>query len=367
MYENEKGNKRVIELLVLWTKQKIFVTVFIPIMLLLIAIMGIFQFSSVKESSLTQAEYAIGFIGIILVILGLYYTLLSLVFRILSFRPLILVIGLGYLGLSFYELNIKFHGTWIYRGTILGMEYYLPLISILLLGLFIIRIGCKIVEDHIFPGINKLPILNKIGHDMDYAPLWIYLTKINDGANEEPANWKVEKVYYDQFHYFIGETEVQNIKEPNYEIANNWHSFNESIQRNKIPGIVKILLIAIILIITALVTTYDWGDNNLVIYQTILFTITIILFISVFNGIKRNVLERIDFLDKKYLMTEKKVETLWNLAEKKAQLIIKDKITNPFETNWETGSWSTEEHVVSKKKQLFFRVFDTRNWMRKVL
>ena len=75
MYENEKGNKRVIELLVLWTKQKIFVTVFIPIMLLLIAIMGIFQFSSVKESSLTQAEYAIGFIGIILVILGLYYTL----------------------------------------------------------------------------------------------------------------------------------------------------------------------------------------------------------------------------------------------------------------------------------------------------
>ena len=367
MFENEKGDTRVIELLVLWTKQKIFVTVFIPIMLFLIALMGIFHFSSVKQSSITQTEYAIIFIGLILSLLGLYYTLLSLIFKIFSFRPLMLIIGLGYLGLSFYDLDIKFHGIWAFRKTLFGMELYIPLIAMVLFAIFIIRIGCKLLEDHVYPGINKWPLLNKIGHDMDYAPLWVFLTKTNDDASDDPGNWKIDRVYYDQYHYFIGTTEVYNQKIANYEIANNWHSFNEAFEENKIPGKLKILTIAVVLFITGLVTIYDWGDTNLVIYQTILFGLAIMLFISFFNGIKRNVLVNIDFTKKKYLMTDQKIESLWNLAEKKAQLIITDKITNPFGANWETGSWSTEEQVVSKKKQFFFKIFNTRNLIRKII
>ncbi|OLS22227.1 MAG: hypothetical protein HeimC3_32310 [Candidatus Heimdallarchaeota archaeon LC_3] len=344
------GKKRVLQLLMIWTEQRSFVTTVYSVVLALIAILGVVIFSSVKENSRNWAEVSVIIVSTYLITVGIINIYYYYKYNLFSHRITLLFVGFAYLIVSVFDFDEKFDGggyQWIITET--NTEIYLPKISILLVILLILRFFLIVLEKL---KLTNIPIIKSFFsiHSMDYAPIWVYLEKINEKEDSIPENWRIEKVYYDRSHYTVGSWTPQPEEyklRPRFEIRNTWHSINEAKRKNSIILPVKCLLTLLLLelIILSLVfglsTFYLWGQTFLIIFQTAIFVILIIS-IYLFNGELVHQLTEYEIIkDKsgKYQLSSEKIEILWNLTNVESRLKIVDKITQPFADNWKSNVW----------------------------
>jgi hypothetical protein len=192
---------------------------------------------------------------------------------------------------------------------------------------------------------------------MDYAPIWMFLLKTKNDSKNDIENWEITKIYFDRFHYFIGKEDPKHLTKVGnrykFEIKNTWHSINpvKNTLRYKILNVkipiksrnVLIIFLFILLGLLGFLTFVSWGQSYLMILQSLI--ILLMMYgIHSFNNYKicdlideNQINEMTD--NEKYRITEEKIKTLWNLNDRKSQLIIKKKIFDPFGSEWEQSTW----------------------------
>ncbi len=194
-------------------------------------------------------------------------------------------------------------------------------------------------------------------HKMDYAPIFVYI-KNRIGSNE----WEFIKACWDQNHYNVGHTDeryhdyLKDNKRIMLMIDNLWHDFtpltqdtarrlherdwnwkksviNRNKMKNRLFKLIILLIVGGVIFQLSLPVLADvisifilgiycyWEFSNLARSDSKY---------QLADGLKRN-----DLGPQENHLTHDKLETLWCLRKKKEQLIIRDRLQNPFYTNSE--------------------------------
>ncbi|MHA1410619.1 MAG: hypothetical protein ACTSQY_10005 [Candidatus Odinarchaeia archaeon] len=184
-------------------------------------------------------------------------------------------------------------------------------------------------------------------HEMDYQPIFIYLTK-------EKGEWQISMVRFDVWHYKIQTARREELIKGNFLekkdgkeivkiiIDNNWHSMRLMKTDYKIVGIIAaaifIFFIAdtILAVVTSIIFGVDYGFSVLYfLIGDLVFLIGPIIFwvaaLVVYTfSTKELPTKDFDPKDSRYHLTQEKLVVLWNLAETEAKLISRHKIQDPF-------------------------------------
>jgi hypothetical protein len=364
--ESLDKKKRVLQVLLIWTRQRAFMSRFFAMIFILISIISVLQLSSVKPESQSWAEWSIILISLYLLLYFIYYSITSLILWHVNFRLLIGIMGIVFFFSSHFDLTEKSNGNGLLFTLFNDVELYISITSIIFLLSALLFLGLRFLENMGFLGfMYRLPILS-LGHEMDYAPVWVFLKKKHYSESvqdSEPFNWKIDEIRYDRLHYFIGKIKIEaEESELQFEIRNRWHSFNISIITTLFSKKIKILLIFVEIIIFGLITGLLWGEVALIFVQTVIGIIIITTVVSLYNSFEFNFTEDFkensDQTDNSNILTPSKIDTLWNLEDKKSRLKITDKLFNPFNCEWEKGKWDKESTNILiyyiRKYLLFF-------------
>ncbi|MHA1984802.1 MAG: hypothetical protein ACW967_10630 [Candidatus Hodarchaeales archaeon] len=360
---------RVLQILLIWTRQRAFMSRFFAMIFILISIISILQLSSIKPESQSWAEWSIVLISLYLLFYFIYYSITSLILWHVNFRLLIGIMGIVYYFSSHFDLTEKSNGNGFLFTLLDGVEIYISLTSIIFLLIAFIFLVLRFLENiGVLGFLYRLPVLS-LGHDMDYAPLWVFLKKKHYSESvqdSEPFNWEISDIRYDRLHYFIGKVKVETEEnEIQFEIRNRWHSFNISILTSLLSKKIKFFLIFLEIILFGIITGLLWGEISLIFLQTVIGIIIITTVVSLYNSYEFNFTE--DFKEKSAsnqisnILTPNKIDILWNLKDKKSRLKITDKLFNPFDCEWEKGKWdkeSTNIFVYYIRKYLLFYLSD---------
>lgn len=358
LLESKDKKQRVLQNILIWTKQRFLFSRFYHIMLpLLFGFLGMLIISSVKMDSVKQAVIAVTVVFATLSIIGGPELLQTISYYINNKRriyrnALILpVYGVVFL-IGIYDIYDKIYLGSVDRLLIIPfggnqIEIYLPIVSIVFFGIAILALALSIF-------LRNNPLL--ASHDMDYGPVWVYLTKIkseNELENNNPKDWQINKILYDGYHYDIDSVKRETLERDHnletsnramLEIDNNWHAFYVGTSTSNMLAWLGIT-IAIISVIGMLVATfYYWGSNSLLLLLTLLFIALIIgLYLSAAKFKSTLVLAgstptKEELENAKDILSHGKLDVLWNLRESSARLKIIDKILDPFNEslNWNT-------------------------------
>ncbi len=209
----------------------------------------------------------------------------------------------------------------------------------------VIFIGIAILAELL---IRWQPGVAHLSHEMDYAPVFVYLELDNKGR------WKFDKMRYDRLHYLIGEKTSKEISikkkwipiRPYLVIDNNWHSFDTGR-----PGRIIQILEVIVLIVLAFVGV--WQFLLPVEYtRTAFFVITprwiqilvkIIPFICFLLALRivaawsTEIFDDETLVEHRYHLDDHKLRILWNFKPKEPRFVIRKKLQDPF--NPDEGFW----------------------------
>ncbi|MHA2363667.1 MAG: DUF362 domain-containing protein [Candidatus Hodarchaeales archaeon] len=365
LVESKGGSLRVLQTILIWTKQKFVFSYFYNILLpILLGIFGIVLISSVKENSQLEGIVSVLLVFGVLWLLGgpillqfiyLYRSKKEVVIRNPMFFP---IYGTLYL-IALYDIFDKFSGgtnsLYVLNVGNNAIDINLPLVSIIffviaiLAGLLILFFGNK----HFLAS-----------HDMDYAPIWIYLSKKAYGVeidNSNPVNWELESVCFDAYHYEMGKyskgelIEKKALKDEHVllDIDNNWHSFHlgysSLISETNTLAFIGLLISTISLISLLVFPLYFWGENILILVISVLFLtlmVGLLLVIAQYRYplVKIGVTEAKESLkEPEKVLTPGKLYVLWNLQQDVARLKIHSLLVEPFSKKLDWKRWDDPE------------------------
>lgn len=362
LLESLDGTERVLQLLLVWTKQRYIFSYYYNMMVpFLLGLFGIILVSSAKEESQAEATLAVSLVVAVLWLLGgpilvrslwRYYHDRSIVVRNPQFFP---IYGILFL-VALADIADKFHsqGSQLLFLEVFGnvMDVNVPIVSVLFFGI------TALTGILIFIFGDKTIVAS---HDMDYGPIWVYLTQ-SSGFEElertKPTSWQISRVCFDAYHYDVkcytrGELiELKALRNGRVQIDidNNWHSFHLSssspqAMATNVFSYVGIIIALVSIIGLILAPFVLWGTSYLIILDTILFLtmmgglyLTVALFrsslVEVGVSVFRSTLE-----SPKYYLTPTKLHILWNLRAEEARLKIHEKYLDPFNPNISWKRW----------------------------
>ncbi len=197
----------------------------------------------------------------------------------------------------------------------------------------------------------KIPFVES-QHEMDYAPVFVYLKK------DATGQWDIDYILYDMFHYFCGkalkdELESRGLLErrrkPVLLIDNSWHSFDlERPPRYRwIFAIIIFVLSMIVFILqfTAPLSFYVFlrqftGTLAIDIIRRVIVPLVVfgsLIYVNIYWPTELN--ENENLFEHRYHLTPTKLKILWNLDTQEAQFKIRTKLQDPFNPDpkfWET-------------------------------
>jgi uncharacterized protein (DUF362 family) len=351
--ESKDESERVLQNVLIWTKQKVLFSQFYNFLLpLLLGFLGMLVVSSVKISSLQEGILSILIVSLILSLLGgpllLQFLLVYIQKREIIYRtPIILPIyGIIFL-ITIYDIYDKLFSS---ITILLTIPFGLENIEIVLPTVSMIFFGFAIVTFLLITLFGDKAIL--ASHYMDYGPIWIYLrkkTNINAFDSHNPLHWEIERIYFDAYHYEVEKQDREDLIREKYlkptssfervvlDIDNNWHAFSLSSTTSNLFAWLGVFIGILSFFGLILSPFYFWGTDSLLLILSVLFiilTVSLWLFVARY----RSTLIKIGKTDsKESLSTPKKqfspgkLNILWNLREDHAQLKIRKKILTPFD------------------------------------
>lgn len=212
------------------------------------------------------------------------------------------------------------------------------------------------------------PSFTHATHAMDWAPFFIYITK--DSANK----WQLDKVRYDDFHYYTGTLTHAQLKKrkaltknqrPRFEIPNFWHSFRQNGGWNDkfsvLFGFIILIIAALVGVISFFVPSERLMDNmgmlaSLISPETLIDVIRFVVFpLLIFIGSylvfacwPKDIVDKdIDLADPIYHMTDNRLRIFWNLRGEEPALKVRSKLQDPFMDDEDFGTFRDDlEQIV---------------------
>jgi hypothetical protein len=197
------------------------------------------------------------------------------------------------------------------------------------------------------------PAFTHATHAMDWAPFFIYIKR-------EADEWQLEKVRYDNFHYYAETLTYTQLKrkqalskgqKPRFEIPNFWHSFKPKGGFNNWLAVLFGFLVSIISLLLAVVSFTSPSDGVLISHEVIRFVLVpLLLFIGVYLVLSRwptDVVSKAELSDSIYHLTENRLRIFWNLRGEEPALKVRSKLQDPFMDDEDFGTFRDDlEQIV---------------------
>ncbi len=270
------------------------------------------------------------------ILYGLLFALQILEFLLVLAPPI--VVSFSY----FIEYDFTYLDLLIRSNASLFLDIPFTAIILFLLSIFFLVI---------FIWQPKIPFIES-QHEMDYAPVYVYLKKTSTGE------WDLDYIIFDEFHYFCGKAKKQDLltsgllenhRQPILVIDNSWHSF--SIEKPpRLRWILAIIIFTVSLIVfflqlAAPLSFYIFlrqfvGNLAVDIIRRVIVPLVVfgsLIYVNIYWPTELN--ERENLFENRYHLTPTKLRILWNLQPQEAQLKIKKKMQDPF--NPDPNFWKT--------------------------
>jgi len=388
LLESKGGSLRVIQILLIWTKQRFVFSYFYNILLpLLLGIFGILLVSLIDPTLILE-----GLISIILligVLWGLggsaltqfiqrYRTQNEVIIRNQMYYAIYSIIFLPVVLFDIYsKINDQIISIFTFNGFGTTIKLLLPAVSALLFilaflaGILIILFGNKSLGSH----------------DMDYAPIWIFLSRKVYGTKDDPRNpdhWELAEIRFDEYHYeiksysagvLISKNVLDNDGKVQLEIDNLWHSFHlsKSLTNFQFQAYFSVGLIFLGFIGLIFLPILYINARLLIIALTLSFITLLVGLIQLVAGY-RSFLVKIGTTETKEslkqpekILTAGKLYVLWNLRSELARLKIKEKFIDPFNQNIDWKRWDDPDEQETFLQDDRSSLLSTRGFLRKIL
>jgi hypothetical protein len=335
-----------------WTKQRFFISIWVTVLpLFLLGIMGTLIYSYLTFQTAVVSIMLIGAIFFGLGAIQLSKALRGLTKGAFNFsnQHLFVLFGLVMWSLLLEMFLTKPAPINSTSDIIAGAEDWHPEIPVdELVGNFVVlekKLRFSYVSAiFIIAGIVALyfwwrepPSFTHATHEMDWAPFFVYLKK-------KGTNWELEKVKYDNFHYYAGtktKAELQKEKaisrdgkRARFTIPNFWHSFEPKVSYAPWFSVTIGLLI---FVLTALLAYFSFtsGGSTAIGATTVRFVIIpLLLFFGAYLAFSKwpthMVDKNADFSDPVYHITDKKLHIFWNLKGDEPAFKVRSKFQDPF-------------------------------------
>lgn len=344
--DTENEDNRVIQWIYVWTKQRFFISFWVTVLpLFLLGVVGTLIYSYIMDWK--QAILSVALIGTIYLLLGLS-----------ALKDAIKGLTKGKYYFSNGQLFLVFGAVfWM-----LLVEMYLrdaKLVSNIEDYIVAVDVGERFFETVLLSGHDlslswvgllyfvaaaialiflkvPLPSFTHATHDMDWAPLFIYIKK----KGEE---WRLDKIRFDAFHYFADTVSYESLasskslaknKKPKLEIPNFWHSFRLKTGFNNWFLVLFGFLILIISILLAAITFIGDPEGILGADLVRFVIVPVLLFLGAYLSFSKwpsNVVDKkMDLSDTKYHLTVDRLKIFWNLRGEEPALKVRSKLQDPF-------------------------------------
>ncbi|UCG03256.1 MAG: hypothetical protein JSW11_04545 [Candidatus Heimdallarchaeota archaeon] len=365
----EQSDQRCIQWIYVWTKQRFFISLWLTVLpLFVLGLMGTLVYSYLSFQSAIISVVLIGAIFFLLGARELYSAIKGLTKGRYYFSngQLFIIFGIVFWALlgeiyiskgsqdkelnpgaeTWHELPV---GQEFVDGvsTTLNLEYMLKIswISILFF------VGAVVA---LFFWKWEPPAFTNATHAMDWAPFFIYIRK-------KENKWQLEKVRYDNFHYYAETLTHNKLKQknavtrdqkPRFEIPNFWHSFKPKGAFNDWFAVLFGFLILVISLLIAVISFTSSSDRLLLSHEITRFVIIpLLLFIGVYLIFTRwptdVVSKNVEFSDPIYYLTENRLRIFWNLRGEEPALKVRSKLQDPFMDDEDFGTFRDDlEQIV---------------------
>lgn len=346
--DSENEDNRVIQWIYVWTKQRFFVSFWVTVLpLFILGVLGTLIYSYLDFQN---AIISVALIGSIFLLLGFsalkdalkglakgkYYFSNGQLFVVFG-TVFWLLLGEMYLKEKGFLRNVEESFAFIESGEELIEDIVLgghPLLISRVALFYFIAAAIALILLKV-----KLPAFTHATHDMDWAPLFIYVTK----KGEE---YKLDKIRYDAFHYFADTSTYNSLsqnnaligkKKPKLEIPNFWHSFRIKTGLNNwfyvIAGLV-LLFVSLFLGIITFVGNVEWGNLDQIADIIRFVVFPLLLFLGAYLATSKwpsdVISKKIDLADTKYHLTDDRLRIFWNLRGQEPALKVRSKLQDPF-------------------------------------
>ncbi len=378
----QTANRATLQFIYVWTKQQWFISFWMTILPLLMLFFlsawistdllfyntDVFgeNPSDISESliflpsflRLSDRIFIILLISILFIIVGIRY---SISYRQFVFHNLTLFIFFGLLfALQIAEIMfdivppfiivLNYQLTYVIpylnfsQDNLVDLSIRFPFISFIFLILAIIFLFIYLFQP-------KIPFIES-KHEMDYAPVFVYLKR--DATGE----WTLDYIIYDKIHYYTGILTAEELQKqkllykatsPILVINNTWHSFApERPKWIRWSFAFVIFLISMGIFLFSIFSPINYliflkqmlGEFFAEIISRVVIPLTIFgsgLYFIIHWPTK--LYEKENLLEERYHLSQVKLSALWSLEPKEAQLKIKKKLQDPFNTDkdfWKT-------------------------------
>lgn len=342
----EEENSRCIQWIHVWTKQRFFISLWMTVLPLFV--LGLLATIIYSYLSFKSAILSIALIGGIFFLLGaraLFGAVKGLTKGKYYFSngQLFIIFGVIFWSLL-AEIYISkgsqeealIEGAKPWHPTIPGEELIEPILdeTLKLSWVSILFFVAAIIALILWKW--EPPTFTHATHDMDWAPFFVYIRKSRD-------KWQLEKLRYDNFHYFAETLSYQQLKDqnavtkdqrPRFEIPNFWHSFKPNGGFNDWFTVLFGFLIIIISIVLGVIS-FTSEPGTLIAHEIVRFVLVpLLLFIGaylVFAKLPTDVVsEKINFSDPIYHLNENRLRIFWNLKGEEPALKVRSKLQDPF-------------------------------------
>ncbi|MHA2244150.1 MAG: hypothetical protein ACXADY_04220 [Candidatus Hodarchaeales archaeon] len=373
--DSEDENSRCIQWIYVWTKQRFFISLWMTILpLFVLGLLGTLIYSYL---SFSHAILSIALIGGIFFILGasaLFDAIKGITKGKYFFSngQLFIVFGtvfwalLGEIYVS--KETLLFSEDW--HPPIPGEEIIQPFLNQSLSlswvsALFFLAAIIALVLWKWEP-----PSFTHATHDMDWAPFFVYIRKSED-------SWNLEKVRYDNFHYFADTLSIEQLKKkkavtkdqrPRFEIPNFWHSFRPNGGFNDWLTVLFGVLILVLTLLSAVISF----STDVLSHEMIRFVlIPVMLFFGaylIFGNWPTDVIsKKNDLSDPIYHLTDNRLRIFWNLRGEEPSLKVRSKLQDPFMDNEDFGTFRDDlEQIIFYNLLPKIRELEQKDFFKKL-
>ena len=363
--EHNNNDHRCIQHVYVWTKQRFFISFWVTVLpLFILGIMGTLIYSYLSFESAIVSIILIGAIFFVLGAFQIQKAIRGLTRGVYNFSNQHLFVIFG---LVMWLLLIEMFLTKPTPSIVEGAETWHPEIPTdELIGEFItleyqLRFS-YVSAIFILAGIIALyfwwrepPSFTHATHDMDWAPLFIYIKR-------EGSDWVLDKIKYDRFHYYAGTKTKEELKKgraltkdgkhARLTIPNFWHSFEPKVARVPWLSVVIGLFTFLVAIVLALLSFGSKADSSPIDATTIRFVIVpLLLFFGAYLAFSKwptKILDHsLDLNDPIYHISDQKLNIFWNLRGEEPAFKVRSKLQDPFMEDEHFTSFRDDmEHIM---------------------
>jgi hypothetical protein len=346
--EHNNPNRRCIQNVYVWTKQRFFISFWVTVLpLFILGTMGTLIYSYLTFNSAVVSIILIGAIFFALGAFQLSKALRGLTKGAFNFSNQHLYVIYG---LVMWSLLIEMYMTkqnedidagaraWHFDDTVGDLVNTFVVLEKKLTFSYVGAIFIIAGVFALYFWWREPPSFTHATHEMDWAPFFVYLIK-------KGSTWELEKVKYDSFHYYAGTKTKEELKKgkaisrdgknARFTIPNFWHSFEPKVARAPWLTVALGLFIFVITAVLAFISFTGRFDLVLIESTSVRFVlIPLLLFFGAYLAFSKwpthMVDKDTDFSDPVYHITEKKLHIFWNLKGDEPAFKVRSKFQDPF-------------------------------------